>query len=673
MLLLPASGLRAQQALVFSGGGSRGLAHTGVLFVLPERGYDPDLVVGTSMGAVVGALYAAGYDASEIREQITGVSWRGMFEPTPLIVGHERIVRYPMLTFDVSSGRYRVSRGLVGQWRINRTLAGLLFEANARSRGDFDRLPRRYRAIVADLKTGEAIALDSGDLALAARASMSVPGFFSPVEWSGRIFVDGGIAANLPTGFARRLGATEVIAVDVSRPQPDIHSLAPLAVVQRSLDLMQANTQRDTIKPDALVLPKIGPGFSGANFPDDPTFLIELGRTAAERDLPARATRTEVANRVVPPLPDSFSALVVEAPDSALAAYARAILSNVAPGRYSRNAIARALDQLYASGLIEAAWPRVEDRENAAAPTLVVRIVGQPALAASVAGHFENDRGGRAWGVLDRYGAIANRPAVLSVAAGFETLLRTATLSSRIHSTGASMAAWSLGAFGQESSVRSFDEDVIETTDVLRAGGWAGIELPHILRKRAAIAAVRAELIKVEDGIDGLAVGPHLRWSSVDPPGQVIGIPFTLEAEWRWGDVEYNRFAAGGSFMLPLTPLQLAIVGDVRVVTRNAPPDVQPSLGAEHMIPGLQWGEHRGVVRAAAGVDTAYPLLSGFVRTRLRTGTIADELDAIHETRWISGAEIGVFFPTPLGALDVRYGLATRGGGRFDVSLGQRF
>lgn len=664
---LYASPLVAQQALVLSGGGSRGIAHIGVLEVMEERGYDPDLVVGTSMGAVIGALYAAGYTPEAIRKQVLEIGWRGMFEPTPIVVGHERAARYPMLSFDVSAERYRVSRGLVGQWRINRALAALLFEANARSRGDFDKLPRRFRPIVADLKTGEAIALERGDLALAARASMSVPGFFSPVEWDGRIFVDGGIAANLPTGFARRLGLSELIAVDVARTPREIHSLAPLAVVQRALDHMQHNTQRDTVKPNALVTPEIPPGFSGANFPDAPDFLVDLGRTAAQRDLPAAAARPAI-QRVTPALPDSFTALLVEAPDAALAGLARAVFRGVAPGKYDAAAVSSAVDRLYATGLVEAVWPRVDGRDQ-----LVLRIVGQPKVAVSAAGHFESDRGGRAWGVVERYAAFLNRPAVLSASAQLETLARSASLAARIHSSRGVGAGWSVGGFIDEESIRFFEEDEILTQDVVRAGGWLGIELPHILRKRVATGSVRAEWVDVEEGADGLAWGPLLRWASVEPPASVIGIPFTLEAERRWGDFTYTRLALGGSIGTTAGRLQVAALADVRGVNRGAPLDVQPSLGEDHTIPGLQWGERRGLVRTAAGIDAAYPFFSGFVRVRVRSGAISDEVERIDDARWVTGGQLGVFFPTPLGAVDVTYGLASRGGGRFDVSIGQRF
>jgi len=221
-----------------------------------------------------------------------------------------------VLNLDLDVGRLRFSRGLFGQWRINRALVRLLFDASARSRGDFNRLARRYRAVAADLRTGEAVVLDRGNLARAARASMAVPGFFAPVSWEERVLVDGGIADNLPTSIARRLGATRIIASEVSRPEAEITSQAPIAVVSRVLDLVQENTQRDTVAPDALILPSLDPGLTGATFPADPTPLVDAGRVADLCDLPAAPATVGRGERPLPPEPRGFSALALEAPAS---------------------------------------------------------------------------------------------------------------------------------------------------------------------------------------------------------------------------------------------------------------------------------------------------------------------------------------------------------------------
>jgi NTE family protein len=253
--LLCARGVVAQDALVLSGGGARGLAHVGALTHLSSLHYDPDLVVGTSMGAVVGALYAAGYDPEELQRRVIAVRWSEMFLPTPMVVGPNRALRFPAVSFDLDASRRRVSRGLFGQWRVNRELVRLLFDANARSRGDFNQLPRRFRALATDLQTGREVVLDSGDLARAVRASMAYPGFFPPVVWGERVLVDGGIANNLPSLGARRLGAARIVGVDVNMPPAEMGSTAPLAVLNRSISLMQQNMQRDTAPLDGLIRP----------------------------------------------------------------------------------------------------------------------------------------------------------------------------------------------------------------------------------------------------------------------------------------------------------------------------------------------------------------------------------------------------------------------------------
>lgn len=673
MVSMPCVGT-AQEALVLSGGGARGLAHPGVFEGMAELGYDPDIVVGTSMGAVVGALYAAGYEPDEIRARILAIDWAGIFTATPVVVGAERSVRYPMVNFDLDVERFRVARGLVPQWRINRALARLLFDANARARGDFDRLARRYRAVAADLRTGDAVVLAEGDLARAARASMSVPGIFAPVVWGDHVLIDGGIVNNLPTDVARELGARRIIAVDVGRPPDEIHSQAPLAVLSRALDLIQENTQRDQIPPDVLVLPQLGPGF-GANFPADPTPLFEIGLEAARRDMPRAGPREAPEARRVHLPPDSLHELLIIAPDSALAAMARRIFAGIAPGRYDPEAVLKAMDRLYTTGLLEGVWPRVIENPDTgrAAPVLLVQLDAPPQMSLSAAAGYENDRGARAWAALERHSAIWMRPSVLTAAASLDGLGRFASLDVRVYPLTRPTLAWTLGGHLAERDVRVFGEDVLSNTDVRRVGAWAGVELPHILRDQVASAVVRLDLIHEESVRSGISAGPLVRVTSLNPDILVVGVPLLLEAEARWGALSYSRLAARGSSTADLGPFLLAGVADVRVTSSAAPGDVVPALGDEHAVPGLQWGEERGLARLVAGADAAYPIRSVFARLRVRTGAVSERLAALEETRWITGAQLGMVWQNPLATVEWGFGANTRGDRRFDLSLGRYF
>lgn len=671
---LPALGA-AQEALVLSGGGARGLAHAGVFEGLAELGYDPDLVVGTSMGAVTGALYAAGYTPEEIQERILAIDWDEVFTPTPVVVGPERSIRYPMIHLDLDVERFRVARGVIPQWRINRALAALLFDANSRARGDFDRLARRYRAVAADLRTGEAVVLEEGDLARAARASVAVPGVFAPVVWGDRVLVDGGIVNNLPTDVARRLGARRVIAVDVGRPPEEIPSLAPIAVLSRALDLIQQNTQRDPLPPDALVLPEIDPALTGASFPSDPEPLFALGLEAARRDLEPSPPKVGRGERPLPLPPDSIHELLIEAADSSLAALARRIFAGVAPGRYDPAAVLAATDQLYATGLFEAVWPRVVENPDTgrAAPVLLVRLDAPPQISLSAAAGYENDRGGRAWAALEGYTRLGRLPAVVTASVSRNGMDRWAALAARVYPLNRPALAWSVGGYLRERDVRVFAGDVLRRTDVLRAGGWAGLEFPHILRDRVGTLALHAEWVREEEGREGLSTGPLLRFASLNPDVLVVGEPLLLEAEARRGPVSYSRLALRGSRTVELSRLLLAGVADLRLTSSGAPGDVVPALGDEHSVPGLQWGEERGRSRVVLGGDAAYPLMSAFVRLRVRAGAVSDRPEPWDAGRWITGAQLGLVWRNPVATLEWGFGTNTRGNRRFDLSLGRHF
>lgn len=675
LLLLWGGKAAAQEALVLSGGGARGLAHAGVIEGLLELGYDPDIVVGTSMGALVGALYAAGYTPEEIRQRILDIDWNQVFGPTPVVVGPDRSVRYPMFSLDMDVEQFRAARGLMGQWRINRALARLLFDANARARGDFDRLARRYRAVAADLTTGEAVVLAEGDLARAARASMAVPGAFAPVLWGDRVLVDGGITNNLPTDIARELGATRVIAVEVSRPPEEIGSLAPLAVLSRTIDLIQENTQRDPVPPDELVLPQLDPGLTGASFPADPRPLFEIGLEAARRDLPPSPPDVGRGERPLPLPPDSLHDILIEAPDSSLAALARSIFRGVAPGPYDPDRVLEAVDLLYGTGLFEAVWPRVVENPDTgrAAPVLLVRLDSPPELSLAAAAGYENDRGARAWASLDGYTRIGPFPVAQSAAVQMTGIERSLSLSARIYPRSRASLAWSTGAYVRERDVRLFMADALRNYDVRRFGVWAGLDFPHILRDRVGSLAVRSEWIDQEEGESGFSIGPMVRYTSVNPDVLIVGEPFLLEGEARWGTIGYSRVGFRGSQRVAIGPLLMAGVADLRLTTAGAPADVLPALGDQHAVPGFQWGEVRGHSRAVAGFDVAYPIMSAFLRLRARAGTVGEPLPAWGSPEWVEGAQLGIVWLNPLVSVEWGFGANTRGDNRFDISLGRRF
>jgi predicted acylesterase/phospholipase RssA len=675
-LILLASSASAQQAVVLGGGGARGLAHVGVLAGLEELGYAPELVVGTSMGAIIGSLYAAGESPDAIGRTVMAQDWGEMFTHAPRPVGARRELRYPAL--DIAPAAERPA-GLVADWRINRTLARLLFDAAARSGGDFDRLPRRYRAVAADLSTGAVVVLAKGDLARAVRASMAVPGFFAPVRLGDTLLVDGGVGDNVPVAVARAEGAAFVVASDVVRPRPEVVERFPLDVAARALRLL---LRRDRpAEPDVLVLPEISPGISEALFPRDPTSLFRAGYEAALVDAGGRLPASGgAAPRAPAPPPDSLLALRVESSDAAVGALARRLLRSAAPGEYSEARVLDALDRLYATGLVTGAWPRVEpraaeERTTAGGVTtrdgeLVVDVTPAERTRVLVAAGYDNDRGGRAWiEASTRSGTGA--PLELALDGSLGSLERWAAASLRLHALATSPLVWTAGAHHAANTARAPGGEL----DVRRTGGWVGAEVLGLRPAFTLVATLTGEHVRQDEGPDGASFGPLLRIAGVDPLNRVAGVAPLLELEARAGTVSYQRARVRAAADAVSGRWRLAALGDVTIASSDAPADVLPALGDEWLVPGMRWGEERGTLRVVAGADIVHPLpLQASGRLRLRAGIATGDADALRESEeWALGLALELLWATPLGPIIGGVGANTRGQWRLEIDLGPRF
>jgi predicted acylesterase/phospholipase RssA len=669
--LLATTPLRAQEGLVLGGGGARGLAHGGVVVGLERLGRDPDIVAGASMGAIIGALYSAGYEPTEIWRIVVDENWPELFTPIPLFVGPDRDARYPVLRVALE-GADR-GWGLIPDARINRRLTQLLFEAQARTRGDFDRLPRRFRAVAADLATGGLVAPAEGDLARAVRASMAVPGVFAPVAWEGRLLVDGGVRNYLPVTVARELGAESVIAVDVIRP-PALEDVDPIATAIRGLRLILLNALPPGSEPDTLILPAITPGFSEALFPRDPRPLLEKGLVATLETLgPAGASPPRA--RTLPPAPASLGELRIESAEPALERLARDAFRDVVGRPFDAAAVLAAVDRLYATGLFTGVWPAVEPDTGGGAPALRVRLEAEPRVALGGAVGYDNDRGFRGWGALRGRIAAAGRPAELRFEASGDALDRWAALSTRLVPLRG--PAWSAGAFARERDVRLFRDDELldEELHVARLGGWIGAEALRLSPDRAAAATLRVARVDVEGGEEGWAWGPMLRFGETESLARVVGAAPRVEAEASFGAFEHRRARAVGSVDAVVGGAWLAAVADLTLVGGDPTLDELPALGDDGLMPGLRRGRLRGRTRAVAGGDVAFAIpLEALARFRLRAGGVADGVEVpTGSDAWLVGAELGVIWSTAFGPISVAVGGNTRGDWRLDLNLGPIF
>lgn len=244
---------RPRIGLVLSGGGARGAAHIGVLKALEEMRVPVDAISGTSMGAVVGGLYAAGMPAAEIEKLMTSIDWQDAFRDRTsredlAFRRKQDDADFPVrLPLGLKGGRFLLPKGLIQGQKLQQTLRAATLPVAHVER--FDDLPIPFRALATDLETGEAVILDHGDLTGALRASMSIPGVFAPVEIENRLLVDGGVANNLPIDEARALGADIIIVSDVSFPLQLREQLnSPIEISNQMLAIM---VRRETLRQRA--------------------------------------------------------------------------------------------------------------------------------------------------------------------------------------------------------------------------------------------------------------------------------------------------------------------------------------------------------------------------------------------------------------------------------------
>ena len=242
---------------MLSGGGARGAAHIGVLKVLEENHVPVDAIAGTSMGAVVGGLYASGLSAADIERVMTSVDWQDAFRDQPAaqarlnfrrkLEDQNFLVKFPL---GLKGGEFRLPRGLVQGQKLTQILRGLTLPVAQIQ--DFDDLAIPFRAMATDIVTGDRVILDHGDLTTAMRASLSAPGVFSPVDAEGRMLVDGGLSSNLPIDVAREMGVDILIVVDCGFPLLERGKLDSVATVSNQMlaILIRHNTaeQRKTLK-----------------------------------------------------------------------------------------------------------------------------------------------------------------------------------------------------------------------------------------------------------------------------------------------------------------------------------------------------------------------------------------------------------------------------------------
>ena len=268
-----ASAAERKVALVLSGGGARGLAHIGVLKVLRDARVPVDFIVATSMGSIVGGAYAAGLTPEQMERELQSADWDRIFSdraPREFLSFRRKEDDLRLIgkaELGIKRDGLVLPRGAIGSQNLEEVLRGLTRPASdLRTLND---LPILFRAVATDLESGEQVVLEDVPLAVAMRASMSVPGAFAPTLVQGRLLGDGGLVRNLPVEVARHMGADVIIAVNVGTPLLPKESLASaFGVAQQMINIL---TEQNVGISLGMLLPEdilISPDLKGVTFVD---------------------------------------------------------------------------------------------------------------------------------------------------------------------------------------------------------------------------------------------------------------------------------------------------------------------------------------------------------------------------------------------------------------------
>jgi NTE family protein len=259
-------------ALALGGGAARGFAHVGVIKALEAQGIVPDIIVGTSAGSVVAALYAGGANGFELQKLALSMEDGSVSD---WVLPDRGFIRGEAL------------QNFVNKALVNRPM-------NA--------LPRKLAVVATELQTGEMAVLRSGDVGLAVRASSSVPGVFQPVRIGGREFVDGGLVSPVPAKVARDMGADLVIAVDISSKPKNAKVSSMIDVLLQTFTIMSTTVAQYQLgQADVVIRPDVG-SIGGTDFQSKHLAILEGEKAAAEKMEQIRAALAKIGRPVAAPL-----------------------------------------------------------------------------------------------------------------------------------------------------------------------------------------------------------------------------------------------------------------------------------------------------------------------------------------------------------------------------------
>jgi len=656
----------ARTALVLSGGGAKGLAHIGVLRVLDSLGIRPDLVVGSSMGAIIGGMYASGYSGREIDSLARALPIADLFRTYQPRAPRSLGLIQPLVMWEQGERRFTIQSAAVGEAEINALVNAAMLRGNLLARGNFDSLPIPFRAVAADLADRTPVVLAGGDLARAVRASIAVPLVFAPESLNGRILADGGLAANIPVAAARAEGAERVIVSDATQhPGDSLDLFSPIALADRLLGFLFEQSTDSLGAEDILVRPAVE-GFPGLNFSaDNVDRLIRRGSGAADTTLPKARCLPRYPGPVPQTLPSRVTGLTIEGTNASERLALRRLLGLGMSDSLDADLLHSRVRHLAHSEAYQAVWLAPRGAGDSVAFDVSVRRAPRRVVGLGLA--YDNELGGRMW-----VGAVDRR--VFGVALEGSTALFLGEFRKELYlgfrrnyQLGRQLMTPAFTTRLATESVRRFDPDGDElgTAFTREALGFLGVERLFDAGWRVALGL--SAHAWHEPGRNRSTLGVAAQGVKAGRSGgQVLGIDLI------WTGL-YHRAAFDGEVSVRTGPFRLA--PRLRVGWgERLPLQATFPLGGEDGFPGLHIGERRGDREFVLSALATYALNGPFVgRVEFAAGRSVFGGEMLGSGGWLAGARAGLGAETPLGPVRFEYGLTQNGREAVFVRLGRWF
>jgi NTE family protein len=368
---------RPKIGLVLSGGGAKGIAHVGVLKIIEQTGMQIDYITGTSMGSIVGGLYASGYRADMLEDLVLTLDWEDLLadnvDRKNIAIEEKKDDEKYIGSLQITKKGIKLPMGIKRGQQLTSLMSYMTL--HVQHIHDFDNLPIPFRCVATDLVTGKAYVLKKGYLPDAMRASMSIPSIFTPVEIDSHLLIDGGVIRNLPVSNARKMGADIIIAVDVgARLYKKEELKSVVEIMDQAVSFLGAkSTQEQRLLADVLVIPDIE-GFTSSEFTRGKE-LIAIGEKAGRLMLPelqelAELQRQyEVEKREPVPLQLIDKMRITRIEINGLKKVSRNLVLGKLiinpPAWVTKDQLAQDIDRLYASNFFEKVTYQIEPPEDA--------------------------------------------------------------------------------------------------------------------------------------------------------------------------------------------------------------------------------------------------------------------------------------------------------------------